>query len=63
MPKAINDPLLLIGKIFCIFIQGAMAIGAVALVIAIPASCWRRVRSRPRSPRSFPPSIWISPHG
>ena len=37
MPKAINDPLLLIGKIFCIFIQGAMAIGAVALVIAIPA--------------------------
>ena len=33
MPKAINDPLLLIGKIFCIFIQGAMALGAVALVI------------------------------
>lgn len=37
MPKAINDPLLLIGKIFCIFIQAAMAIGAIALVIAIPA--------------------------
>ena len=37
MPQPIKDPLLLIGKIFCIFIQGAMAIGAVALLIAIPA--------------------------
>lgn len=36
MPKAINDPLLLIGKIFCIFLQAIMAIAAVALAIAIP---------------------------
>ena len=36
MTNALNDPLLLIGKIFCIFLQAVMAIGAVALVIAIP---------------------------
>ncbi|MEL7730920.1 DUF2975 domain-containing protein [Citromicrobium bathyomarinum] len=36
MPKAINDPLLLIGKIFAIILQVGMAIGAVALIIAIP---------------------------
>lgn len=32
-----NDILLLAGKIITIFIQAAMAIGAIALVIAIPA--------------------------
>jgi len=36
MPKTLNDPLLLIGKIFCIFLQGVMALGAIALTIAIP---------------------------
>ena len=36
MPKAINDPLILIGKIFCIFLQAVMALGAIALAIAIP---------------------------
>ncbi|GAB5349010.1 DUF2975 domain-containing protein [Alteriqipengyuania sp. 357] len=36
MPKAINDPLLLVGKIFCILLQALMALGAVALIIAIP---------------------------
>ena len=37
MATALNDPLLLIGKIFTIILQVAMAIGATALVIAIPA--------------------------
>lgn len=37
MTKTLNDPLLLIGKIFCIFLQVVTAIGAVALLIAIPA--------------------------
>lgn len=36
MPKAINDPLLLIGKIFCILLQAFMALGALALILAIP---------------------------
>ena len=36
MTNALNDPLLLIGKIFCIFLQAVMALGAIALAIAIP---------------------------
>ena len=39
MPRAFNDPLLLIGKIAAIFMQAAMAFGAIALVgvlVAIP---------------------------
>lgn len=37
MTRTLNDPLLLIGKIFAIFLQVVMAIGAIALLIAIPA--------------------------
>lgn len=37
MTKTLNDPLLLIGKIFTIVLQAVMAIGSVALIIAIPA--------------------------
>ena len=36
MTNALNDPLLLIGKIFCIFLQAVMALAAIALAIAIP---------------------------
>ncbi|MBB3034636.1 DUF2975 domain-containing protein [Alteriqipengyuania lutimaris] len=37
MTKTLNDPLLLIGKIFTIVLQAVMALGSVALLIAIPA--------------------------
>ncbi len=36
MGKTLNDPLLLVGKIFTILGQAVMAVGAVALMIAIP---------------------------
>ena len=37
MGKTLNDPLLLIGKIFAILAQAVMAIGGIALALAIPA--------------------------
>lgn len=42
MNKANNDLLLLAGKVITIFMQGAMAIGAIALLIGIPALLWFR---------------------
>lgn len=38
----LNDPLLLAGKVAAIFMQGAMAIGAAALLIAIPTMFFMR---------------------
>ena len=37
MTNSLNDPLLLIGKIFAIILQAVMALGSIALIIAIPA--------------------------
>ena len=37
MGKTLNDPLLLIGKIFALLAQIVMAIGGIALALAIPA--------------------------
>ena len=66
MPKAINDPLLLIGKIFAIILQVAMAIGAIALVIAIPTILFAGgyveaeiAREAPQITERFP-TIWIA---
>lgn len=66
MTKTLNDPLLLIGKIFCIFLQAVMAIGAVALLIAIPAILIAGgyveaeiAKEAPAIDQPFP-SIWIA---
>lgn len=66
MPKAINDPLLLIGKIFAIILQVGMAIGAIALVIAIPTILVAGgyveaeiAREAPQITERFP-TIWIA---
>ena len=66
MGKTLNDPLLLIGKIFAIFLQAVMAIGAVALLIAIPAVIIAGgyveaeiAKEAPNIDESFP-AIWIA---
>ncbi len=54
MGKALNDPLLLVGKIFAILLQAIMAIAAAAVAIAIPVILFTQGRIEAEIAKKLP---------